>query len=159
MELPPLRLPSLKNVVSKTVSRMGWYFLEVVPLFVLASVLIWVGNLTGLFPKIVRGIEPLVGLLGLPAAASRSSLFGFFRRDYGAAGLYELQKAGALDGVQLAVAAVTLTLFLPCIAQFLIMKRERGWNATLLMSAAVLCIALLTGWSLNQLLRAVGVSL
>jgi len=159
MELPPLRLPLLRNVLSKTVSRMGWYFLEVVPLFVVASLLIWLGNLTGLFPKLVAAVEPVVVWLGLPAEAARSFLFGFFRRDYGAAGLYELQKAGALDGVQLAVAAVTLTLFLPCIAQFLIMKRERGWKTTLVMSAAVLVIALVAGWSLNALLRVAGVSL
>jgi len=159
MELPPLRLPSMKNVLSKTFSRMGWYFLEVVPLFVVASLLVWGGNLTGLFQKVVQAVEPVVVWLGLPAAAARSFLFGFFRRDYGAAGLYELQKAGALDGVQLAVAAVTLTLFLPCIAQFLIMKRERGWKTTLVMSAAVLLIALAAGWSLDRLLRLTGVPL
>lgn len=159
MELPPLRVPSLKNVLSKTASRMGWYFLEVVPLFVAASALIWVGNLTGAFPALVRWVEPVVGWLGLPAEASKAFLFGFFRRDYGAAGLYELQKAGTLDGVQLAVAAITLTLFLPCIAQFLIMKRERGWKVTLIMSTVILAGALAVGAGLNFVLRAAGVTL
>lgn len=152
MELPPLRWPSMKNVASKTASRMGWYFLEVVPLFVLASVLVWIGNITGLFPKLVAATEPVMKALGLPGAASKAFLFGFFRRDYGAAGLYELQKAGKLDGVQLLVSAVTLTLFLPCIAQFLMMKRERGWKVTLAMSAAILALALSIGWALNQIL-------
>ena len=32
----------------------------------------------------------------------------------------DLQKAGLMNGNQLAVAAITLTLFLPCIAQVLI---------------------------------------
>lgn len=159
MELPPLRVPSLRNVLSKTFSRMGWYFLEVVPLFVAASALIWVGNLTGAFPAVVRWTVPVVGWLGMPAEASKAFLFGFFRRDYGAAGLYELQKAGALDGVQLAVAAITLTLFLPCIAQFLIMKRERGWRVTLIMSAVILVGALAFGAGLNFVLRAAGVTL
>lgn len=159
MELPPLRLPVMQNILTKTMSRMGWYFWEVVPLFVLASALIWVGNLTGFFPAVVRATEPVVQWIGLPADSSKAFLFGFFRRDYGAAGLYELQKQGLLDGVQLAVSAVTLTLFLPCIAQFLIMKKERGWKATLWMSAAIFSLAMGAGFTLNWVLRALGATL
>ncbi len=159
MELPPLRMPSFKNVWSKTVSRMGWYFLEVFPLFIIASVLIWVGQITGLFPKIVKAIVPLVEALGLPAKTAVVFLFGFFRRDYGAAGLYDLQHAHAMTGVQLLVATVTLTLFLPCIAQFLIMRKERGWKVTILMSVVIMVIAFTVGWCLNWVLVATGVSL
>ena len=159
MELPPLRMPSFKNVWSKTVSRMGWYFLEVFPLFILASVLIWVGQITGLFPKIVKAIVPLVEALGLPAKTAVVFLFGFFRRDYGAAGLYDLQHAHALTGVQLLVATVTLTLFLPCIAQFLIMRKERGWKVTILMSVVIMVIAFAVGWALNWILVTTGVTL
>ena len=46
MEVPPLRLPKISNVLTKTYSRMQWYFLEVFPIFILASVLIWIGRLT-----------------------------------------------------------------------------------------------------------------
>lgn len=159
MEMPPLRLPSWGNVWSKTVSRMGWYFLEVIPLFVLASALIWVGKITGLFERAVALIRPAVMGLGLPGEAATAFLFGFFRRDYGAAGLYDIAKTGALNGAQLLVAAVTLTLFLPCIAQFLIMKKERGWAITLAMSAAVLAVAYGVGWSLNAALSLLGVTL
>jgi ferrous iron transport protein B len=159
MELPPLRLPSFKNVWSKTVSRMGWYFLEVFPLFILASVLIWIGQVTGLFPKAVAAMEPLVRALGLPKEAAVAFLFGFFRRDYGAAGLYDLQKTGIMNGVQLLVATVTLTIFLPCVAQFLIMRKERGWGQTLLMSGIILATAFSVGWLLNAALVFSGVSL
>src|SRR5512133_4307914 len=38
MELPPMRLPQLGNVVTKTYTRMQWYFMEILPLFVIASV-------------------------------------------------------------------------------------------------------------------------
>lgn len=159
MELPPLRLPSIKNVWSKTVSRMGWYFLEVFPLFLLASVLIWIGQVTGIFPKLVAAVVPLVKFLGLPADAAVAFLFGFFRRDYGAAGLYDLQKSGALNGVQLLVATVTLTIFLPCIAQFLIMRKERGWGVTLAMSGIILATAFSVGWLLKTVLLFSGVTL
>jgi ferrous iron transport protein B len=159
MEMPPLRLPSWKNVWSKTVSRMGWYFMEVIPLFAAASALIWIGQVTGLFGRAVALVRPMVVSLGLPGEAATAFLFGFFRRDYGAAGLYDLAKAGSLSGVQLLVATVTLTLFLPCVAQFLMMKKERGWGVTLSMSAAILAVAFSVGWTLNALLTGLGVSL
>lgn len=156
MELPPLRRPVFRNVWQKTLSRMAWYFLEIVPLFLIASVLIWIGNLTGFFPVLVRTLEPVVGFLGLPPSAAPAFLFGFFRRDYGAAGLYDLAQKGALDGSQLLVASVVLTLFLPCIAQFLVMRKERGWAATLFMSGAILLAAFGVGFLLKTALALAG---
>ena len=67
--------------------------------------------------------------------------------------------AGPLGGNQLAVAAVTLTLFLPCIAQFLIMKKERGLKLTLLVSAFICVFAFVVGFLLNLTLSATGVRL
>jgi ferrous iron transport protein B len=159
MELPPLRMPKLANVVIKTYSRVVWYFREVLPLFILASVMIWVGNVTGLFRVLVRALEPLVRLIGLPDGSAVAFLFGFFRRDYGAAGLYDLQKTGAMTGNQLAVAAITLTLFLPCVAQFLIMKKERGWKSALATAAGIFVLAFAVGFLANGLFVLTGVSL
>jgi ferrous iron transport protein B len=165
MELPPLRLPRLGNVLIKTYTRMIWYFKEVLPLFVLASVLIWLGQMSfwgllpegGLFGLMLRGLVPVVRSMGLPDDASVAFLFGFFRRDYGAAGLYDLH--GRMSGNQLVVAAVTLTLFLPCIAQVLIMKKERGWRMTLLVSAFIIVFAYAIGLATHWVLRVTGANL
>jgi ferrous iron transport protein B len=167
MELPPLRLPRLGNVLVKTYARLVWYFKEVLPLFLIASVLIWVGRRDfggllpdgGLFGLALRGLAPVVGALGLPKQAAFAFLFGFFRRDYGAAGLKDLYDAGKLAGNQLVVAAVTLTLFLPCVAQFLVMKKERGLKATLLVAGFVTALAMGAGWLTNFLLNMIGVQL
>jgi ferrous iron transport protein B len=152
MEIPPLRLPRLGNVLTKTYTRMHWYFLEVLPLFLFASVLLWLGQLTGVFEWTVRVLRPVVSALGLPAEASRIFLFGFFRRDYGAAGLFDLERQGLLSPVQLAVAAVTLTLFVPCIAQFLMMVKERGAKTAVGMLAFITPFAFGAGYLLNLLL-------
>lgn len=159
MELPPLRLPRIGNVLVKTYTRMIWYFKEVLPLFILASVLIWLGQLTGAFQGIVKALEPLVVSIGLPPKTAVAFLFGFFRRDYGAAGLYDLHQKGGIAGNQLLVAAVVLTLFLPCIAQFLVMKKERGWRMTLLTSAFIVGFAYAMGWVVYKVLSATGVTL
>lgn len=157
MEIPPLRLPSLANVLAKTYARMEWYLMEVLPLFVLASVVIWIGQLTHLFQLAVSLLEPLVRFIGLPPQAAVAFLFGFFRRDYGAAGLYDLDSAGALSGVQLVVAMVTMTLFLPCVAQFLMMWKERGWKMALVVAILILPIAFGVGYLLNAALTGLGV--
>jgi ferrous iron transport protein B len=155
MELPPLRRPRLRNVLTKTATRMQWYFLEVLPLFLAASVLLWLGELTGAFRLAVRWLTPVVGALGLPAETARVFLFGFFRRDYGAAGLFDLSHQGRLDAVQLAVAGVTLTLFVPCVAQFLMMVKERGTRTALGMVAFITPFAFGVGCLLNLVLRGV----
>jgi ferrous iron transport protein B len=156
MELPPMRLPRLGNVLLKTYSRMQWYFLEVLPLFLAASVMLWALDVTGLIRWVIAGLTPVVGLIGLPAETATVFLFGFFRRDYGAAGLFDLNQAGVLDVVNLTVAAVTLTLFVPCIAQFLMMVRERGWKTAWGMFALITPIAFGAGFVLNIVLRGIG---
>ncbi len=156
MELPPMRMPRPGHVLVKTFARMKWYFLEVLPLFLLASLLIWVGRLTGVFDLVISGLAPLVGLLGLPEATSDVFLYGFFRRDFGAAGLFDLTGAGLLDTSQLLIAAVTLTLFMPCIAQVLVMLRERGPKVTIIVVLLVLCIAFTAGLLVRGALTLLG---
>jgi ferrous iron transport protein B len=157
MELPPLRLPTPSNVLVKTYTRMEWYFREVFPLFILASVIIWLGRLTGLFDLTVSALVPLVRWIGLPDEAAVAFLFGFFRRDFGAAGLYDLR--ASMSGAQLLVATTTITLFLPCIAQFSVTLKERGWKPALAISAFIFPFAFLVGGLLNWILTAWGVAL
>lgn len=157
MELPPLRLPTLTNVFVKTYTRMEWYFREVFPLFIIASIVIWLGRLTGLFDVIISGLQPIVHWLGLPDQAAVAFLFGFFRRDYGAAGLYDLQNS--MTGIQILVSTVTMTLFVPCVAQFSVTLKERGWKTAVAMEAFIFPFAFLVGGLLNWLLITLGIQL
>ncbi|MFH0902504.1 MAG: ferrous iron transport protein B [Pseudomonadota bacterium] len=158
LELPPLRAPSLANVLRKTMARLKWYSREVIPVFAIASVVIWLGRLLGIFDLLIRGLRPVVGFIGLPPEAAESFLYGFFRRDLGAAGLYRLSSAGGLSSAQLVVAAVTLTLFLPCFAQLTMMAKERGTKTALAIAGAVLATAFVVGALVNFSLAVVGFS-
>ncbi|PNU19753.1 ferrous iron transport protein B [Geothermobacter hydrogeniphilus] len=157
MEIPPLRMPQPRNVLVKTLTRMQWYFMEIFPLFIIASVLLVVGKLTGVLAWLVSLLEPVMHLLGLPSEVAAAFIFGFFRRDFGAAGLYDLQTNGLLNPVQLTVAAVTLTLFVPCVAQFLVMKKERGWRTSVGIFVIVTLLAFTVGFGLNRLLLLTGI--
>lgn len=156
MEIPPLRLPQVHNVAIKTLTRMKSYFFEILPLFLVASVVLWAGKMTGTLEGVIAALAPVVRAIGLPIEATTAFVFGFFRRDFGAAGLYDLQSAGLLSTAQLTVAALTLTLFVPCVAQFLVMLKERGVRTALAIFGFVTLVAFSTGWLLNQFLTISG---
>ena len=159
MEIPPLRLPQFSNIIRKTGSRLKWYFFEIFPLFILASFLIWLGRITGVFYFLVKLLEHPVRWIGLPKEAAVAFLFGFFRRDYGAAGLYDLKKIGLLSGNQLVISAITLTLFLPCIAQLMMNIKERGMRTGIGISAFILFFSFGVGLLVNIILTTLRINL
>jgi ferrous iron transport protein B len=146
LELPPIRIPQIGNIAVKTLARIEWYLKEAVPLFILGTIILFVLDRLGLLSAIQSASSPLVqGALGLPAQATDAFLIGFLRRDYGAAGLFDLFQNGALDPIQTVVSLVVITLFMPCIANLLMIIKEQGLRTALLMSAFILPFALLVG--------------
>lgn len=112
---------------------------------------------TGLLQLVERAGEPLVtGWLGLPAQASGAFLMGFLRRDFGATGLFVMQSQGLLNPLQVVVAMVTITLFIPCIASVLMIAKERGWRTALGMFTLIIPLAILVGGMLNRALMFIG---
>ena len=100
--------------------------------------------------------EPLVtGWLGLPREMANAFLVGFMRRDFGA--VYILDAATGPDAVlsahQIFVAMVTITLFMPCIANFLMIAKEQGMKIALGMAAFIFPFAFFVGGTLNHLGR------
>jgi ferrous iron transport protein B len=159
LELPPLRLPSLGNILVKTVGRLEWYLREAVPLFVLGTLVLFVADRLAVMGALERALAPVVrGVLGLPLQATEAFLIGFLRRDFGAAGLYDLAREGAMDRVGVVVAVTTITLFMPCIANLFMIIKEQGWRVALAVSAFVFPFALAVGGALNFGLRGLGVS-
>ena len=158
MELPPIRWPRMGNLLTKTRLRVWWYLGEAVPLFLAGTVLLFVLDRLGALVLISRAAEPVVtGLLGLPAATAQILVMGFLRRDYGAAGLFHLAHTGQLTGVQAVVALTVMTLFVPCVANFLIMVRERGLRVGLAIVGVITPVAIFTGAGLNYVLHTLGV--
>ena len=157
MEIPPLRLPQLSNVLHKASMRMWWYFVEIIPIFVLTSIVMWSSDRSGLLSYVIQGAEPIMELLGLPGETAQAFLLGFFRRDYGTAGLYEMCARNGLTKEQLLIASVTLTLFVPCIAQVAVMIKERGILVTVIMVFMIVWMAIFSGWILHDSLNILGI--
>ncbi|MFQ5586718.1 MAG: ferrous iron transport protein B [Thermodesulfobacteriota bacterium] len=156
-ELPPIRLPHFTNIAYKTMARIDWYLKEAVPLFILGTLVLFTMDKLNILGIIEMAASPIVEhFLGLPAMATDAFLIGFLRRDYGAAGLYVLQKDGLMNPVQTVVSLVTMTLFIPCIANLFMIIKERGLRTALWMIAFIFPFALLVGGVLNFSLRLIG---
>lgn len=158
LEIPPLRLPGLKNVMIKTLMRLEWYLREAVPLFVLGTLVLFVLDKTGMLVVLEKWFSPIVtGILGLPERSAEAFILGFLRRDYGAAGFKMLFDNGLLDPIGAIVAMTTITLFVPCIANFFIIIKERGFRTALAMVAFIVPFAIMVGGLLNLVMRSVGI--
>ena len=83
---------------------------------------------------------------------------GFLRRDYGAAGLFLMARDGTLTHVQAVVALTVMTLFVPCVANFLMIVKERGLRIGVAILVVVTLIAVGTGALLNGVLGRLHVS-
>lgn len=148
-ELPPMRMPVLGNVLKKTGGRLKWYLIEVIPLFLIGTLIMFGLDRSGALPWIIEAGEPLVvGWLGLPPEASAAFVMGFLRRDFGASGLFALQSE--LSMIQAVVGMVTITLFVPCIASLMMIIKEQGMKVALLMLAMIIPTAFLIGGLLNH---------
>ncbi len=160
LEIPPIRIPKISNILVKTFARIEWYLKEAVPLFFLGTFVLFLLDKLALLEMVEKLSAPIVkDFLGLPEQAAQAFLIGFMRRDYGAAGLFDMASKGLLDPIQSVVSLVTITLFVPCIANFFIIIKERGLKSAIVISMVAFFIAFLVGGILNFTLHFFGVSL
>ncbi len=154
LEIPPLRIPSLRNIVLKTLARVEWYLKEVIPVFLIGTAILFLLKELQLLAIIEELLKPLVvGWLGLPSQGAEAILMGFFRRDYGAAGFIRMFDKGILDQAQILVGVTTITLFVPCVANALIMIKERGYKMAFTMFIIIMVTAFGVGGILSRVLQ------
>jgi ferrous iron transport protein B len=158
MEIPPIRWPKPGNLLVKTMARIEWYLREAVPLFVLGTLILFVADRFGWLLWLQKASEPLVvKVLDLPPKTAEAFLIGFLRRDYGAAGLFSMAKAGMLDHLQVLVSLITITLFIPCLANLLVIVKEHGAKVAAGMVLFIIPFSLLVGAAVNAAARWLGV--
>ena len=149
-----MRRPQLANIWRKTLGRLNWYLREVIPLFLAGTAALFLLDRLRALPAIARLGEPLVtGWLGLPKEMSNAFLVGFLRRDFGA--VYILDAATGpnplLTPLQIFVSMVTITLFMPCIANFLMIGKEHGMKVAWAMAAFIFPFAFFVGGLVHHL--------
>ncbi|MEE9605707.1 MAG: ferrous iron transport protein B [Candidatus Scalindua sp.] len=158
MEMPPIRRPKITNILLKTYYRTKWFLKEAVPLFLIGTFALFVFIKLGILTFIEKAASPVVKhFLGLPVETTKGFILGFLRRDYAVVSIFKAleEKAGSLiiDPNQLIVALVVITLFVPCLANFFVMIKERGVKTAFLMLGFIIPFSFLVGGTLRYILR------
>lgn len=149
LDLPLMSIPQLKNVLRKTQYRTLGFMKDATPLFFIGTAIVGFLQVTGLINIWINLLEPLTTkVLQLPKESAVAFIMGMVRRDFGAAGLFHM----SLNEYQVVVSLVTITLFVPCIASFLVMLKERGWKIGFTIWAGTWIFAFTIGGILSHIL-------
>jgi ferrous iron transport protein B len=149
IDLPPMRLPRMDNVLRKTITRAFFFMKEAYPWFFLGSFIVAVMQVTGGLDIWQKILAPLTeGWLQIPREAATAFVMGLVRRDFGAAGLTDL----AMSPMQIVVSLVVITLFVPCIASLMILFKERGSREAMLIWGGSWVTAFLVGGIISQIM-------
>lgn len=131
IDLPPIRMPLLFNTFHKTLFRVTNFLKEAIPLFAITSAMITLLNMAGFLKWLQKALSPIVvNLLHLPAEFSDIFVMGLIRRDMASVGLLGMagleDSTRMLSDLQILVASVVVTLFVPCLAALIVIFKERG---------------------------------
>lgn len=151
IDLPPMRLPRISNVLRKTWSKSVSFLQESFPMFVLAGVVVTLAQVTGLLGWFIETLKPItVNWLLLPDDPRIATTFilGIVRRDFAAFGLTDV----GLSAAQAVTAMMVITLFVPCIATVGVMIKERGIKVALTIWLSSWILAFAVGGGLARLL-------
>jgi ferrous iron transport protein B len=154
LEIPVIRVPSLKNLLIKTYYRLKWFAVETVPLFVLGAFILFVMDKLLILDLVKEALAPVVvSFLGLPIKCVEVFLLCIARREAGAVILLQLLQSGQIDYIQACVGTITISLFMPCFANIMAMIKEVGWKEALSMVFVITSSSILIGGLINHLMR------
>lgn len=154
LEIPPVRLPNVKNLLIKTYYRLKWFLIEAVPLFMIGALVLFVMDKLLILHLIERMLAPVVvSFLGLPIKCVEAFLLCIARHEAGAVILMQLVKTGQLDYVQACVSIIVVTCFVPCFANLMAMIKELGMKRALVMSLVIVVASIGIGGAVQYLMR------
>ena len=147
LEMPPYRIPTLRNVVYKSWFRMKEFVVEAWPILILGSILLAVMMYYRISDVVNLMLRPLTWLLGLPFGTGLPLVFGILRKELS---LIMLQQAlgvtdfsAALTTIQMVTFTVFVVFYVPCLATLAVLRRELGTREMLVISSITVVIAIL----------------
>lgn len=161
MEMPPYRMPLMKNVLMQTWSRAKSIIYIVFPYYIVGGVLLAALQIAGFLEPVVEILSPItVGWLGLPAISGILLIFGVVRKElvvgtpaiiFGTTNL-----AAIFTPIQMIVIALVTMLYIPCIATIAALKREFGLKKALYITVFEIGFAIIVGGIALRLLMVLG---
>lgn len=148
MEIPPLRIPTFKNVFMKTWLRLKDFMLVAWPLLVVSSIILSFLEYLKLDTILNQLFTPVVSwILGLPEQTGITLLFGILRKELSMIMLFQAMDTTNLSTVMTKIQLIVFTIFtifyMPCVGTVGALIRELGAKRTILITALTIAIALI----------------
>jgi ferrous iron transport protein B len=147
MEIPPLRIPAIKNIYMKTWFRLKDFTVIALPLLIISSVFLSLLQYFKIDVIINKLISPFVSfLLGLPEASGIVLLFGILRKELSMIMLFQAMHTTDLNTVMTNIQLITFTIFIifymPCIATIGVMIKEVGIRKAIIITFLTIILAM-----------------
>ncbi len=157
MEIQPIRIPRIVQVLRQALSKTVHFIKEALPVFVVASMLVFLFEHMGGLDYLEKAMRPVVcSFMGLPEKSVQVFIKTLIRRENGATEIQHLR--GAYDNVQLVVNLLVMTFLSPCINATLVLIKERGLKTAASIIFSVMIYALFIGGIINHVCRYFGVT-
>lgn len=161
MEIPPLRIPTFKNVLMKTWLRLKDFILVAWPLLIISSIILSFLEYFKIDVMINLAFSPLVSwILGLPEQTGLTLLFGILRKELSMIMLFQAMDTTDLSKVmtntQLIIFTIFTIFYIPCIGTIGALIRELGTKKTLIVSILTILLAIILSLIIRILLSIFG---
>lgn len=121
IDIPPYRMPTLRNVTKKLWVRVKGFFTVAIPFVLLGVGLVNILYLGGVIDWMANVMSPLLtGWFGVPKETVGPLIAGFLRKDLAVAQLSAIE----MTKYQLISSVVLINLYFPCIATFAMIIKE-----------------------------------
>jgi small GTP-binding protein len=146
LEMPPYRVPTIKNIFGKAWFRIREFVVEAWPALIAGSAVLAAltyFQLTAIFNLLVR---PITWTLGLPYATGIPLIFGVLRKELSLVMLGQalgtMNFGAAMTPAQLFTFTVFVVFYIPCIATLMVLRRELGTKGMLWITALTVVVAM-----------------
>ena len=151
LEIPNLKLPSLRTTFKKTQFKVKEFLKVAVPYLILGSIVLGWFEYFGASKILNSFFSPLVtNVLGLPEQLGSTLIFGFLRKELiivmasQAMGVKSFSQLG-LTTAQALVFTIFVILYIPCISTFAVFWKEFGAKTVVLTTIFSITMATLCG--------------
>jgi len=159
LEIPSLKIPSLKNILFKIYFQLKAFVLFAWPLLVAGSIVLGLIQALHWDRAINAVLSPLVAnILGLPKELGVTLVFGFLRKELSL--LMMLQALGVgyqnllsvISRDQMIVFTVFVSFFIPCLSTFAILWKESGKKIAFISAGLSISVAIIVSFLVRLLI-------
>ncbi len=157
MEIPAMRVPKPFHILKSATIKTYHFMKEALPVFVVASLLVFVFQRLGGLTWLENVSGPILGrVMGLPEQSIQVFIKTMIRRESGAADLQHLSYL--YTNVQLVVNLIVMTFIAPCLNAIIVLYKERGIKAGTGIMVSITIYAIVLGSIVNHTCRIFGIT-